>query len=388
VVEELKDEEEVATPVKGSKNKKKAAPVEAEDQEMEEAPAPVPTPKSALKKQKASPAAPKTNGTPVSEKKSKKTTKKSAPAKEVEEEETVPASDDAEDDNEEEELDEQTKALVEALEDDEDSETEQAKDKKQKSTYKEGQDVGKIPKQKKASKAAAAAAPPAIKGKPGVIYLARIPHGFYEHQIRSYFEQFGPINHIRVARNKKTGASRHRAFIEFAEADTADVAARTMDKYLLFGHLLTAKVVPESQVHANLFKGSNRRFKVVPWNKMQGKQLEKALPESKWAGKITKEEERRAKRAEKLKAIGYEFEAPALKVAEAKEVVAIEEKEEAKAIEAPVEEEKKEEVVEEKEVAAVEETKAEATPVKKSPAAKKGSATKATKRSRRSSTKL
>jgi nucleolar protein 15 len=67
---------------------------------------------------------------------------------------------------------------------------------------------------------------------------------------------------------------------------------------------------------------------------MAGKQLEHPLSESKWEAKIGKEERRRSARAEKLKEIGYEYEAPALKAAEAKPK-AIEAAEEARSIEAP-----------------------------------------------------
>lgn len=37
----------------------------------------------------------------------------------------------------------------------------------------------------------------------GVIYLGRIPHGFYEDQMRDYFSQFGEITRLRLSRNKK-----------------------------------------------------------------------------------------------------------------------------------------------------------------------------------------
>lgn len=32
--------------------------------------------------------------------------------------------------------------------------------------------------------------------------------------------------------------------------------------YLLFGHILKCSVVPKAQVHDDLFKGGNKRFKV------------------------------------------------------------------------------------------------------------------------------
>ncbi|KAI1397789.1 hypothetical protein F4819DRAFT_64619 [Hypoxylon fuscum] len=178
--------------------------------------------------------------------------------------------------------------------------------------FQEGQDVGKIPdaskKLLKSSKSG--------DGERGVVYIGRIPHGFYEHEMRSYFSQFGEISRLRMSRNKKTGASRHFAFIEFAEAPVADVVAKTMDSYLLFGRILKVKVVPKSQIHEDLWKGSNKRFKKVPWNKMAGNKLKKPLSETTWTKKITKEEQKRNERAKKLQDMGYEFEAPKIKSVE------------------------------------------------------------------------
>lgn len=131
--------------------------------------------------------------------------------------------------------------------------------------------------------------------------------------MRSYFSQFGQIEKLRMSRNKKTGASRHFAFIEFASAPVAEIVAKTMDNYLLFGRILKVKVVPKSQIHQDIWKGSNRRFKKVPWNKMAGNHLKKPLTESTWTQKITKEEQKRNKRAEKLLDMGYDFEAPKIK---------------------------------------------------------------------------
>ena len=150
-------------------------------------------------------------------------------------------------------------------------------------------------------------------GKRGVIYVGRIPHGFYEYEMRQYLSQFGPISRLRLSRNKKTGASKHFAFVEFEEETTAEIVAKTMDNYLLFGHILKVKVVPKDQIHENLFQGANRRFKKVPWNKMAGKKLAKPLTESAWSAKLDKERESRAKKADKLKELGYEFEGPVLK---------------------------------------------------------------------------
>ncbi|KAI0391017.1 RNA-binding domain-containing protein [Xylariaceae sp. FL0594] len=154
------------------------------------------------------------------------------------------------------------------------------------------------------------------ESEPGVVYIGRIPRGFYEHQMREYFSQFGQVNRLRMSRNKATGRSKHFAFIEFAEHGVAEIVAKTMDNYLLAGHILKVKMVPKSQIHEKLWIGANKRFKKVPWNKMAGNRLKKPLTESGWTARISKEEQKRKERAKKLSELGYEFEAPKLKTIE------------------------------------------------------------------------
>ena len=36
-----------------------------------------------------------------------------------------------------------------------------------------------------------------------MIFLGRIPHGFHEEQMKSYFAQFGEVTRLRLSRNKK-----------------------------------------------------------------------------------------------------------------------------------------------------------------------------------------
>lgn len=199
---------------------------------------------------------------PKSTKKTPRSAKKSEPVeKDIAEdvrEGTAPEEDDLVFSDEE--LDEQTKALIQTIDVEE-------VDGAQPGVvlFEEGQDVGKIPglskKQKKAQKGIAAGSSK-TKEDTGVIYIGRLPHGFYEHEMRSYFSQFGPIRNLRVSRNKQTGKPKHFAFVEFEEASTAAIVAKTMDNYLLFGHILKCSIIPKAQVHDELFKGANKRFKV------------------------------------------------------------------------------------------------------------------------------
>ena len=147
----------------------------------------------------------------------------------------------------------------------------------------------------------------------GVVYVGRIPHGFYEHQMREYFSQFGPVTRLRLSRNRKTGAPKHYAFIEFESDEVAKIAAATMHNYLLFGHILKCKLLAKENVHEDLWKGANKRFKAMPGNKIEGRKL--ALPASKteWKARQQKEEKKRAEKLKRTKKLGYEFVAPALK---------------------------------------------------------------------------
>lgn len=124
--------------------------------------------------------------------------------------------------------------------------------------------------------------------------------------MRAYFSQFGPINRLRLSRNRNTGASKHYAFIEFASAEVASIVASTMNSYLLFGHILRCKVVSPEQVHEKLWVGANRRFKTVPWNRIEGRKLNLPMGREAWERRVETEKKRREKKIRGLKNIGYE----------------------------------------------------------------------------------
>ena len=62
----------------------------------------------------------------------------------------------------------------------------------------------------------------------------------------------------------QTGRSKHYGFIEFDSSTVAQIVAETMDNYLLMGHILRCKVIPKDQVHPELWVGANRKWRVVP----------------------------------------------------------------------------------------------------------------------------
>ena len=71
--------------------------------------------------------------------------------------------------------------------------------------------------------------------KYGIIYIGHLPKGFNEDELKKFFSQFGEISKLRVARSKSTARPKGYAFLQFAEKKVAEVAAKAMNKYMMFG---------------------------------------------------------------------------------------------------------------------------------------------------------
>lgn len=97
-----------------------------------------------------------------------------------------------------------------------------------------------------------------------VIFVGHLPKHFTEGPLRSYFSQFGTITRLRLSRNKQTGASKHYAFLEFADEEVAKIVQETMDNYLILGRLLKVKTMDKDEIHPKLWVGANRAFRKVP----------------------------------------------------------------------------------------------------------------------------
>ncbi|KAI9497834.1 hypothetical protein BDB00DRAFT_755771 [Zychaea mexicana] len=143
----------------------------------------------------------------------------------------------------------------------------------------------------------------------GVIYLGRIPHGFYEDEMKGYFSQFGKVTRLRLARNKH-GQSKHYGFIEFQSAQVAEIVAETMDNYLLLGHLLQCKVLPKESVHENLFKFSSRRFRKANASLIQQKKHNQKRSLDKHQKRIANLVKAENERRKKIKDLGIDYDFP------------------------------------------------------------------------------
>jgi len=105
-------------------------------------------------------------------------------------------------------------------------------------------------------------------GESSVVYLGRIPHGFFEKEMRAYFTQFGEVQRLRISRNKKTGKSKHYAFIEFVHPEVAVIVAETHDNMLICDRMVKCNLVPVEKIHETMWTGADQEFKAFPWKKM------------------------------------------------------------------------------------------------------------------------
>mmetsp|Transcript_7082 Transcript_7082/g.15809 ORF Transcript_7082/g.15809 Transcript_7082/m.15809 type:complete len:264 (+) Transcript_7082:422-1213(+) len=148
---------------------------------------------------------------------------------------------------------------------------------------------------------------------PRVIYVGHVPHGFYEAQMREYFGQFGDVTRVKVSRNKKTGKSKHYAFVEFKHPEVAAIVAESMNNYLLANQVLQVVLVPPEKVHEKTFEGTGTKFKVVPWQRRAAAAHNKERTESEQVkrnkGLVKAEDKRRAK----IAAAGIDYDFPGYK---------------------------------------------------------------------------
>jgi len=103
-----------------------------------------------------------------------------------------------------------------------------------------------------------------LQVQPSVLYIGRLPKSFIEPALRSYLMQFGDVLRLRISRNRRTGAPKHYAFVEFADADVARIVRETMDNYLVDGRLLQVREVPKEKVHPAMWVGAGQKWRKVP----------------------------------------------------------------------------------------------------------------------------
>ena len=144
----------------------------------------------------------------------------------------------------------------------------------------------------------------------GVLYVSHLPWGANESLLKKYFEQFGKIERYILPRSKETGRIKGYAFIEFESLEIAEVAAKTMNNFILFERILKCDVVTDRTKYKTIFKRWKNQFKFFNKYKkfVQERNKKKTQTEMKEAvtGFLEKEEKRRLK----LKELGINYSFP------------------------------------------------------------------------------
>lgn len=148
------------------------------------------------------------------------------------------------------------------------------------------------------------------KNKKGVVFVGHIPHGFYENEMRAYFSQFGDITRLRLSRNKKTGKSKHYAFIEFESLEVAEIVAETMNNYLIENRLLVVEVLDDKDINEHLFKGANRKFRPTPTDRIERLNFNKEKTEEEKQKAVSKYQKALEKKQQKLDKKGIDYKIP------------------------------------------------------------------------------
>jgi len=149
----------------------------------------------------------------------------------------------------------------------------------------------------------------------GVIYIGRIPYGFYENQMRPFFKQFGEVRRIKVKRNRKGKPIGH-AFVEFEDPEVAEIVAKAVDGYLLFESKLVCKVVPNERKHPFMFRGWGEEGANTEYHKKKREEwCAKVVPKSE--EQVFLEERKKARKLQKkLVKLGIDYKLPEFTVRE------------------------------------------------------------------------
>lgn len=91
------------------------------------------------------------------------------------------------------------------------------------------------------------------------MYIKHLPHGFYEEQLRGFFSQFGEITRLRLARSTKTLNSKGYAFIEFRYPEVAEIAADSINNYLMFKNIIKTRYIPPGDIRHDYFRSSVKK---------------------------------------------------------------------------------------------------------------------------------
>ena len=181
--------------------------------------------------------------------------------------------------------------------------------KKEKSTSKEINEESKE-EMKQISKKREIQKEDGISSQPstGVVYVGHLPWGFIDSTLKKYFSQFGNITRIISPKSSKTGRSVGYAFIEFEDEETARIAAKTMNNYILFEKILKCSFVEDKKKYDRIFLKWKKKFEFKERYKIHCENLSKKKSNEQIKEMVQGLLDREEQRREKMKELGIKYE--------------------------------------------------------------------------------
>ena len=153
-----------------------------------------------------------------------------------------------------------------------------------------------------------------------VVYIGHLPHGFYEKELRGFFSQFGDVKNVKVSRSKKSARSKGYAFVGFESAAVAAIACNALNGYVMFGQVLKCNIMRRADIHADLFKGCDKKFRTIPWQTIAVEKHDKPLTEAEAVRRQSRLLRGEKIRRKKIADAGIEYEFDGYAEAEQREI--------------------------------------------------------------------
>lgn len=140
----------------------------------------------------------------------------------------------------------------------------------------------------------------------GTLFVGSLPKSFQQYELKKYFSQFGEITRVRLLKDKKTGKSRGYGFVEFKVLSSAEIAAETMDNYLLAGTNMKVQILKN---HAdNLFSSKMKSsFGEFDWRSKESAEYNAPKPSETWKELQLQFEENKKAKFEELRKAGFNY---------------------------------------------------------------------------------
>ena len=145
-----------------------------------------------------------------------------------------------------------------------------------------------------------------------VIYVGHLPEGFSEKPLTAYVAQFGEVVNSVISRSGKTGRTRGYAFVQYADADSANEAVNDLNGTVVGGRCLQAHLMAPEKVNKNIWvrKDQARRVGIDRERRTEGyKPKDRVAPRdvSTLPAHLQRMIKVEAKHNEKLEALGIAY---------------------------------------------------------------------------------